>query len=126
MTAKDLYSGEYTTHELYGKSGKSIDWTARKPGQPFFGQIQLRGGKHIYNENFKNIVKTPIDRNSYSLPPYYPEHPMIREDWGQHLDSIRITDDEVGRIIDRLEEDRVLENTDHFLFFRSWNAFMAA
>ncbi len=113
---EDLYSGEYTTHGLYGKSGKSIDWTARKPGQPFFGQIQLRGGKHIYNENFKNIVKTPIDRNSYSLPPYYPGHPMIREDWGQHLDSIQITDDEVGKIIHRLKEDKVLENTIIFFF----------
>jgi len=113
---KDLYAGEYTTHKLYGKSGKAIDWTARKPDQPFFGQIQLRGGKHIYNKDFKNIVDNPIDRDSYDLPPYYPEHPLIREEWGQHLDSIQITDFEVSQIIKRLQNDGVLENT-VILFF---------
>ncbi|MFC1540013.1 sulfatase [Gemmatimonadota bacterium] len=112
----DLYSGEYTTHELYGKSGRSIDWNTREPGQPFFGQIQLRGGKHIYNSEFAGMVKTPVDRNAFDLPPYYPEHPMIREDWAQHLDSIQATDDEVGRIIDRLRQDGVLDDTVIFFF----------
>lgn len=114
---ENLYSGEYTTHKLYGKSGKNIDWNApREPGQPFFGQIQLRGGKHIYNKNFKNLIRNPVDRNAFDLPPYYPEHPMIREDWAQHLDSIQITDDEVGKIIERLQKDGVLKNTVIFFF----------
>lgn len=113
---ENLYSGEYATHKLYGKSGKTIDWNARKPEQPFFGQIQLRGGKHIYNKNFKNNVRNPVDRNSYDLPPYYPEHPMIREDWGQHLNSIQMTDNEVGKIIDRLQKNGVLHNTVIFFF----------
>lgn len=113
---EDFYAGEYTTHKLYGKSGKTIDWNACNPGQPFFGQIQLRGGKHIYNENFNNLVKSPIDRNSYDLPPYYPEHPMLREEWGQHLDCIQITDAEVGKILERLQTDGLLENTIIFFF----------
>lgn len=88
----------------------------REPGPPFFGQIQLRGGKHIYNRNFKNLIRNPVDRNAFDLPPYYPEHPMIREDWAQHLDSIQITDDEVGKIIERLQQDGVLKNTVIFFF----------
>lgn len=113
---ENLYSGDFTTHKLYGKSGKAIDWNGRKSGQPFFGQIQLSGGKHIYNENFKNMVTAPIERNAFELPPYYPDHPMIREDWAQHLDSIQITDDEVGKIIERLRRDGRLENTVVFFF----------
>ena len=113
---ENLYSGEYTTHKLYGKSGKKIDWNSREPGQPFFGQIQLRGGKHIYNKDFKNMVKNPVDRDSFDLPPYYPDVPVVREDWAQHLDSIKITDNEVGKIIDRLQEDGELENTVIFFF----------
>jgi arylsulfatase A-like enzyme len=108
---EDLYSGEYSTHKLYGKSGKAIDWNSRKPGQPFFGQIQLRGGKHIYNQKFKASVENPVDRSSFELPPYYPEHPQVREDWAMHLDSIQRTDEEVGEIIARLKEDEVYENT---------------
>ena len=113
---ENLYSGDYTTHKLYGKSGKTIDWNARKPGRPFFGQIQLSGGKLIYKENFKTMLSHPVDRNTLELPPYYPNHPMIREDWAQHLDSIKITDEEVGTIIERLQRDGMLENTIIFFF----------
>ncbi|MFC1726705.1 sulfatase [candidate division KSB1 bacterium] len=111
-----LYSGEYSTHKLYGKSGKAIDWNNRKPGQPFFGQIQLSGGKEIYRRDFKTRVLRPVDRNAFDLPPYYPDHPLIWEDWAQHLDSIQITDEKVGAIIERLREDGVLDNTVVFFF----------
>ena len=113
---KNLYTGEYRTHKLYGKFGNAIDWNARKPGQPFFGQIQLYGGKHIYNNKFKSKIKNPVDRKAFDLPPYYPDHPIVREDWAQHLDSIQITDNEVGKIIDRLQQDGLLENTVIFFF----------
>lgn len=109
---EELYAGEYITHPLYGKSGKRIvGWKDRKQGQPFFGQIQLFGGKQIYGKSFKDKVKSPIDRNSIELPPYYPDHPDIREDWAQHLESIQITDGEVGKILAELKADNLLDNT---------------
>lgn len=113
---ENLYTGEYTTHKLYGKSGKKIDWNAREPEQPFFGQIQLRGGKEIYAKDFKQRVREPVDRSAIDLPPYYPDRPLIREDWAQHLDSIQITDDKVGEIIERLRTEGALENTVIFFF----------
>ena len=114
---ESLYTGEYTTHALYGKSGKSdIGWENRQPGQPFFGQIQLAGGKHIYREDFQDRVRNPVDRQAFDLPPYYPDHPMVREDWAQHLDSARITDDELGGILDQLRSDGLPENTVVFFF----------
>jgi len=112
----DFYSGEFSTHKLYGKSGKEIDWNRREPGQPFFGQIQLRGGKHMYSKDFKDKVRNPVERKTFELPPYYPDIPIVREDWAQHLDCIRITDDEVGQIIERLRNDGVLDNTVIFFF----------
>lgn len=112
-----LYAGEYTTHVLYGKSGKrNIGWKDRQPDQPFFGQIQLSGGKHIYRKDFKDRVRNPVNRYAFELPPYYPDHPAVREDWAQHLDSIRITDDEVGEIVEHLRTDGLLENTIIFFF----------
>lgn len=109
---KDLYAGEYTTHRLYGKSGdRKTGWRDRRKGQPFFGQIQLYGGKEIYSGKFKERVRNPIDRKKVTLPPYYPDTPEIREDWAQHLDSIRLTDDRVGKILDILKMDGELENT---------------
>ncbi|MGD8536489.1 MAG: sulfatase [Candidatus Aminicenantes bacterium] len=112
-----LYAGEYTTHALYGKSGKrNTGWKDRQPDQPFFGQIQLSGGKHIYRKNFKERVRNPVNRYALNLPPYYPDHPLVREDWAKHLDSIQITDDEVGKIVDHLRSDGLLENTIIFFF----------
>jgi arylsulfatase A-like enzyme len=109
---EDLYAGAYTTHPLYGKSGeRETGWRGRQPGQPFFGQIQLSGGKEIYSETFKSRVRDPIDPASVDLPPYYPDVPEVREDWAQHLDSIQITDDRVGGILDQLRQDGLLETT---------------
>ena len=109
---EDLYAGEYTTHKLYGKSGKrDTGWKDREPGQPFFGQIQLSGGKQIYRKDFLEKVQNPVDRRSLDLPPYYPDHEEVREDWDRHLDSIRITDDEVAGIIEQLRTDGLLEDT---------------
>jgi arylsulfatase A-like enzyme len=113
---ENLYTGEYSTHKLYGKSGKEIDWNVREAGQPFFGQIQLRGGKEIYAKDFKEKVRKPLDRAAVGLPPYYPDHPLVREDWAQHYDSIQVTDDRVGKIVDQLRADGLLENTVIFFF----------
>lgn len=114
---KDLYEGDYKVHPLYGKSGVPIDWNDRKDkNQPFFGQIQLKGGKHIFSHKFKEKVKFPIDRSKISLPPYYPNDPVVIEQWGRYLESLQITDREVGDIIQRLKDDGELENTLVFFF----------
>lgn len=114
---KALYEGSYSQHPLYGKSGLPIDWLARKDAdQPFFGQIQLKGGKHIFNPEFSNKVKSPIDRSKVVLAPYYPMDSVLVEEWARYLESLQVTDDDVGEIIQRLERDGLLENTLVFFF----------
>ena len=114
---KQLYDGPYVQHPLYGKSGLKIDWNARKnKSQPFFGQIQLKGGKHIFNKKFSEKVRLPIDRSKVHLPPYYPDDSVLIEEWARYLESLQITDDEVGDIIQALERDGLLENTLVFFF----------
>jgi arylsulfatase A-like enzyme len=82
------------------------DWAGRKPDQPFFAQIMLRGGK---NRGAK--VAKPVDPAALKLPPYYPDHPVLREDWARYLNSVLKTDEEVGRILDRLRDERLADNT---------------
>lgn len=109
---KDLYEGSYAEHPLYGKSGVPIDWNARSDkNQPFFGQIQLKGGKHIFSSKFKDKVQWPIDRSKITLPPYYPNDPVVVEQWARYLESLQITDREVKGILERLEQDGELDNT---------------
>jgi len=82
------------------------EWSGRKPGQPFFAQIQLRGGK---NRGAK--VPHPVDPAQVKLPPYYPDHPVLREDWARYLNSVIQTDIELGEILRRLADEGIAENT---------------
>ena len=97
-------------------------WAARKPGTPFFCQIQPRGGKLRGKGNEQKwpskvtaVLGNRTDPAGVKLPPYLPDDPVIQEDWAQYLDTCRYTDWEVGKILDRLKESGDLKNT--FVFF---------
>ena len=113
---RELYSQDYYMHPLYGKSGVRLDLDSLKTKQPFFGQIQMYGGKEIFSSSFKDKVKAPVDRSKITLPPYLPNHPAIIEEYASHLDAIQITDEKVGGIINKLKAAGILENTIVFFF----------
>lgn len=112
----NLYSQDYKVHPLYGKTGVRLDLTKLKEKQPFFGQVQMYGGKEIFSSTFKDRVKKSVDRSKIKLPPYLPNHPVIAEEYANHLDAIQITDDKVGELIQKLKTDNVLDNTIVFSF----------
>lgn len=94
------------------------DWSGRQPGQPFFMQVQLHGGKYRgqgFNPNWEARVKRELGSNTkpedVTLPPYYPRDPVLLKDWADYLDSCRYTDKEVGDVIARLEKENILEET---------------
>ncbi len=113
---KDLYSQDYLQHPLYGKKGVNLDFSDIKKKGPFFGQIQLSGGKEIFSRTFKERVGTPVDREQIELPPYLPDHPAIVEEYANHLDAIQITDRKVGAIMEELRTNGLLNNTIVFFF----------
>lgn len=108
---KQDYNFDYNEASLYDGG----DWTKRSKGQPFFAQYQLRGGKIRNVENSYGeataALSELVDPGDVTLPPYYPDHPVIREDWAAYLDSVSYTDVEVGRILDQLEVGGGLDNT---------------
>ncbi|MFO0824386.1 MAG: sulfatase-like hydrolase/transferase [Gemmataceae bacterium] len=94
------------------------DWAGRKPGQPFFMQVQLHGGKHRGqgpNANWQARVHKEFGANTkpedVTLPPYYPRDPVILQDWADYLDCCRFTDKEVGDVMARLEKEKLLDDT---------------
>ncbi len=98
----------------------SNDWSGRKPGQPFFAQIQLPGGKlrggtresaQKFAQRTEETLGSRTDPADVVLPPYYPDTPVIREDWAAYLDSVRYTDMVVGQILKRLKDEGDLDNT---------------
>jgi len=112
----DLYEHDYSYHPLYGKSGIRLDIAELKDKEPFFGQIQLYGGKEIFSPTFRDKVKTPVDRKKVELPPYLPDDDALIEEYANHLDAIQITDERVGEILKELKETGLLNNTVVFFF----------
>ncbi len=86
------------------------DWTERGEEQPFFAQIQLRGGKGRTERSPR-----PVDWQKVTLPPYYPRDPVILKDWAHYLNAAINTDEEVGRIVKRLKDEGIYDNT--YIFF---------
>ena len=98
----------------------SHDWAGRKPGQPFFMQVQLHGGKlregpeaarAQFRERVKRELGAGTDPSKVTLPPYYPRDPVLLQDWADYLDAVRLTDAHVGRVLARLEKEGQLERT---------------
>ncbi|MFT5150275.1 MAG: N-sulfoglucosamine sulfohydrolase [Planctomycetota bacterium] len=71
--------------------------------RPFFGQIQMTGGK--------SRVAAVVDRSAVQVPPYYPDHPTIRESIAHHYDTILDLDAAVGDIVAALKRDGLYEKT---------------
>lgn len=112
--AKTDYNFEWNPQASYDP----IHWSQRKEGQPFFVQVQLNGGKFrgqapqdAWPARVAKELGSITKPESVVLPPYLPDHPVIRADWAQYLDCVRYTDHQVGKIIERLKEEGVLENT---------------
>lgn len=96
------------------------DWAGRQPDQPFFMQVQLAGGKlrggtdesaRKLSERAARELGSATDLARVSLPPYYPRDPVLLRDWAAYLDSVRFTDAHVGKVIARLEEEGILNQT---------------
>jgi len=91
------------------------DWSGRKPGQPFFMQVQLHGGKYREGKNWPDTVQralgTATRPEAVKLPPYYPRDPVLLDDWARYLDAVRYTDQQVGDVLARLEKEGILDQT---------------
>lgn len=105
--SKSDYNFEWDTVSWYD----SNDWKQRQPGQPFFAQIQLRGGKFR-----KAQVENPTDPVMVRLPPYYPDDKVLREDWVEYLNSVLYLDYEIKKICEQLEEEGIADSTAIFLW----------
>ncbi|MCA9079042.1 MAG: sulfatase-like hydrolase/transferase, partial [Planctomycetaceae bacterium] len=96
------------------------DWAGRQPGQPFFMQVQLAGGKlrggrtdqaEALAAKAAQQFGQATDPDSVTLPSYYPRDPVLLTDWAAYLDSVRFTDEHVGQVLTRLEDEGILDQT---------------
>ena len=103
---KTDYNFEHSTiYQPIPKKNKT-PWRQSPEGTPWFGQIQLRGGK-LNTSKFDD----KCDRSKVTIPDDYPQNELYREVVAEHFDSARMDDGIIGDILKKLDEDGLTEST---------------
>lgn len=105
-----------------GKLYDTAQWDELKTHQPFFAQINMPEAEYdIYDR--KSAEKERVlwvgeewhpqvaTEDNVTPPPYYPDHPIVRQEWARYLNSISGTDVRIGKILARLKADGLEDNT---------------
>ena len=103
---------------------KEIEWRARRPGQPFFGQLNLAcTHQSQYDEpppgaksGGKAAAARVHDPAKVCVPPYHPDTPAVREIWRQYHDRVTQMDGEFGALFEMLAADGLADDTIVFFF----------
>ncbi len=107
--------GKGVWHESSGKA----HWRKRNAGQPFFHKASYatshESSLHFTDRAMKS-QPTKHDPDSVRLAPYHPDTPTFRYTHARYLDNLVKIDDIVGKVIDELEKDNLLEDTFVFYF----------
>lgn len=99
-------SGKTDWNFTYDKQAFDSDkWSDLKTHQPFVAQIN-------FQETHRAFRAPPhAEASKVVIPPYYPDHPVTREDWAKYLDAATELDRKCGLILKQLEADGLAEST---------------
>lgn len=91
-------------------------WRQRAAGQPFYAQINFqaphKGPAFVAARKRARLV----DPAKVELPPFYPDHPVVRDEFANYLDAVQHLDEQVGAVVDALKRDNLLDSTAIFFF----------
>jgi N-sulfoglucosamine sulfohydrolase len=103
------------------------NWRGRAEGQPFFAVFnhmtshQSRTMVWPYDQ-FRSQVQSQLppdkihDPDLAPVPPYYPDTPRIRKCVARYYDCVSVMDQEVGQLLEQLEQDGLAEDTIVFFY----------
>lgn len=100
----------------------SADWTNLPDDKPFFAVVNAMESEYdIYDrqtwkhdrvewvgEREHNVITKP---ENVTPPPYYPDHPIVREEWARYLNSVSGMDKRFGIVLDKLREEGRMDDT---------------
>jgi N-sulfoglucosamine sulfohydrolase len=109
------FQGTGKTDWNFTVEGQPFDtdrWEDLKTHEPFYAQVNFpethRGREW---DNARERTTRPADAERVVLPPYYPDHPVVRADWAQYLNAVMALDGKIGMVLQLLEEDGLADNT---------------
>jgi len=113
--------------EAWNESSNQAGWWNRKPGQPFFAVFnyndshQSRTMTQPYEWYLENVLdklseKERIGDNDFEMPPFYNDSPEMRKQFARVYNSIKLTDNKIGELLARLENDHLKDSTIIFFY----------
>ena len=126
----DYNSGNYQDiiKSSWDDSSATAHWRKRADKKkPFFSVFNLMTSHQSRSmvwpyERFQKEVQSKLspdeihDPAKITLPPYYPDTPVVRKTLARFHDCVTAMDKEVGSILKQLEEDGLAENTIVFFY----------
>ena len=112
----------------WNENSSSAHWRKRENNKkPFFSVFNLMTSHQSRSmvwpyERFEKEIQSKIstdqihDPAKITIPPYYPDTPVIRKTVARFHDCVTAMDKEVGEILRQLEQDGLAENTIVFFF----------
>lgn len=106
--------------EIWDESSAKAHWKNRPEGSPFFAVFNFTGCHEsgiADEEKYQKVTSglAPEQRQNpaalSTLPPYYPDTPVVREDWKRNYELITAMDAWAGGLIAELKEAGLFENT---------------
>jgi len=102
------FKGTGKTDWNFQYDGQPFDtarWEDLKSHQPFYAQVNFSETHRTFRAPKK------ADPDKVEIPPYYPDHPVTREDWAKYLDAASEVDRKAGLVLKALENDGLADNT---------------
>ena len=115
------------TADAWNESSNTASWSKRSnTDQPFFSVFNfadshqsrtMTNSYQWYKDNVWNNLSQSerIGDNEFDMPPFYKDSPAMRKQFARVYNSIKLTDNKVGELLQKLEDDNLIENT--ILFF---------
>ncbi len=115
------------TKEAWNESSNQAGWWNRKPGQAFFSVFnfveshQSRTMTHPYDWYLKNVLEQlpkdeRIAEDAFEMPPFYNDTPEMRKHFARVYNSIKLTDNRIGELLQKLENDNLRDSTIIFFY----------
>lgn len=113
--------------DAWNESSNRAGWQGRKAGQPFFAVFnfmdshQSRTMTTPYATYVKQVLNQlpaadVIGDNAFTMPPIYHDSPEMRKQFARVYNAIKLTDNKIGELLKRLQQDHLMDSTIIFCY----------
>ncbi|PQV48227.1 arylsulfatase A-like enzyme [Jejuia pallidilutea] len=113
--------------EAWNESSRTASWRGRSKEQPFFSVFnfaeshQSRTMSMSFDWYVKNVWNylpedDKIADDAFEMPPFYNDTPEMRKQFARVYNSIKLTDNRIGELLEKLDKDGLRDNTIIFFY----------